>query len=487
MAVERLIYRRLGWRYHIPLSFRLSLALAALLVLSAAAAPFVPQVWAVTVSLAVAIALLNGRFLSFARRQNGWGFALLATPVVVADMVLANVAVATGVAYGLGDLLHVGGGLPRFVRPYEADGRPRAHLGGTRRRDYLRHVSRVLLKTAHSPLCLHYVTTSRTRPDDPADETELSVEELRRISAHAGRMVFLWLTGGEPFVRPDLPDIAATFHQHNRVPKTVIVTNGGLTQAVVDSAEQISRRCEQMHLNVTLRLAGVGDDHDRRHGEAGLFERAVATFAELRRLRQRRHNLGLTIAVELSAIDTVEADSLYRFTRDELRPDSVVGVLDKGTARAAEPRDDDLEKYRQFCKLLDDDAHGRPTSGYLGVPFARLVYGKDRVSRRIVSATLETRARQTPCYAARLSATLMSDGELHPCEVLGEPIGSLREADYDLRRLWRSNRAHELRSRICDGCFCVQPYALNTNIIFNPARLWDATRQSVSLGRRSND
>ena len=55
---------------------------------------------------------------------------------------------------------------------------------------------------------------------------------------------------------------------------------------------------------------------------------------------------------------------------------------------------------------------------------------------------------QVPCYAANLSGVIYAGGDVYPCEILEEPLGNLRDADYDFRKIWFSGtKASRSRSR----------------------------------------
>src|SRR5690606_1204559 len=83
-----------------------------------------------------------------------------------------------------------------------------------------------------------------------------------------------------------------------------------------------------------------------------------------------------------------------------------------------------------------------------------------------------TREPHLPCTAGTLSAVILEDGAVHPCEVLGEPLGHLAETGWDLERLWNGARAKELRAKIRDTrCACTWECAQADNVLFNP-RTW---------------
>jgi len=108
------------------------------------------------------------------------------------------------------------------------------------------------------------------------DENLLSVDdEVRMMKAVARAGVsFLGFEGGEPLLRPDLPQILAESHPRFH---TSLVTNGWL----------LSNRIREIapYLDmVFVSLDGIGDLHDRLRGIPGSFDRAVEGIRSTRGL-----------------------------------------------------------------------------------------------------------------------------------------------------------------------------------------------------------
>jgi radical SAM protein with 4Fe4S-binding SPASM domain len=82
--------------------------------------------------------------------------------------------------------------------------------------------------------------------------------------------------------------------------------------------------------------------------------------------------------------------------------------------------------------------------------------------------------RVTPCYAGRLNVVLTESGEVFPCEILTGSLGNIRDRDYDIMKVLRSEEALKLTASILNkGCYCTHECYFMTNILFNP-RLYPA-------------
>src|SRR5574341_616847 len=106
--------------------------------------------------------------------------------------------------------------------------------------NYLPFAKRVPWKKGASPLyfvlfitkncnarCGHCLLGSHERHTG-----ELTIDEIEKVSASMDPMIFFTPTGGEPFLRKDLPEIVKIFHKNNHAPNVGIPSNGSLTSRV---------------------------------------------------------------------------------------------------------------------------------------------------------------------------------------------------------------------------------------------------------------
>ncbi len=97
-----------------------------------------------------------------------------------------------------------------------------------------------------------------------------------------------------------------------------------------------------------------------------------------------------------------------------------------------------------------DYAAGRLPSGAFGAANQLL----DQHVRRTVDRTVAQQRAQFSCVSGRLAAVIYSNGDVVECETKNSKLGNLREANYDFRRLWFSQRANEVAREAAQGCFC---------------------------------
>jgi len=78
------------------------------------------------------------------------------------------------------------------------------------------------------------------------------------------------------------------------------------------------------------------------------------------------------------------------------------------------------------------------------------------------------------CQAAGASLFITSEGMVFPCTGFGTPVGSLREKDMDLYRVWRSAPRRQVRNQVrlgnCPGCWT--PCEAYQTLLANLVQLW---------------
>ena len=144
----------------------------------------------------------------------------------------------------------------------------------------LRHVPSLLVKAR--PAHLTFFVTRRCNAACPfcfyAEERdrkggapELSLDEIRRVAWSMGRLLWVLFSGGEPFLREDLPAVAQAFHDANDAGFLTLPTNGLLPEVIEEATEEILRRCPRSVVVVKLSLDGVGADHDAIRRTPGII------------------------------------------------------------------------------------------------------------------------------------------------------------------------------------------------------------------------
>ena len=251
-----------------------------------------------------------------------------------------------------------------------------------------------------------------------------------------------------------------------------IPTNGLVENRQHAVVEELLARSDETHLSISVSIDGPPDVHDRIRDLDGAHARAVAAARAFRAQAADAERLGVglifTVTRENQDVLAAHVEELAR----ELRPDNVTINLARGTALDESLLGVDPDRYREVV----DTKRRLMREGvvrYYDFPLAKLAVARDRLMYEHVEGLARgAPKRHLPCTAGSLSAVVFEDGAVHPCEILGKPIGNLRDVDWDLERLWKSAEAKALRDEIRDTrCSCTYECAQADNVLFQP-KLW---------------
>jgi len=302
---------------------------------------------------------------------------------------------------------------------------------------------------------------------------ELSLAEWERVFAGLGPApVYLTFSGGEPFIRPDLADIVATGYRLCRPAVITIPTNGLLPDRVLTQTVAILEAAPKAQVGINLSLDGVGKQHDDIRGVPGAWDRAMQTYRALRELE--RPNLVLGIHTVVSRFNVADLPTIYEELA-ALEPDSYITEVaeervELGTVGAAiTPTPDEYDRAAAF--LIEQLRRRLPQDQ--GVRGLARVTRAFRVQYYGLAARILREQRQViPCYAGWSSAHVAPDGDVWTCCTRAEPIGNLRETDFDFDAIWFGDQAAALRRSIRAGeCACPMANVSYTNMLLHPPTL----------------
>jgi len=320
------------------------------------------------------------------------------------------------------------------------------------------------------------------REVDAPGET-MTAGEWRRIARQIGSPAMIGLTGGEPFLREDLDEIAVAFATEARPLGLQITSNGFLPARIEAITRKILQGAPELRFAVSISIDGPAAVHDRIRALPGSWERAAETLDRLVRLRAAQPRLKVATGTVFCRDNQDVAEDCLRDIQRRWQPNSMALILARG-----EPRDPallavDIARYERAMEIV----HGHSVVGS-NAPLATVGHAIGRaVSREKVSAITRVAARNefvVPCVAGALVGVIHSNGAVAPCELLTDRFGNLRDVDYDFGRLWLSERARAFRRRIiAERCRCTHECFVAPSVAFSPSRwpsmLGSAVRELV--------
>ena len=302
-------------------------------------------------------------------------------------------------------------------------------------------------------------------------KNELRLDEIRKIFKSMGRIYFFNLSGGEPFLRNDLPELVESAVSCLKPAIIHIPTNAIATDRITDHSRTILEMLRHKGLNTPLTvkpsLDGLGDLHDEIRGVKGNWKKLLETVESLKMLEEEYSNFHLEIGTVISNFNKDRLDEIEDFVHD-------MGVQSYRN-EIAEQREEFLnigdpitptgEEYVKLIKTFGEKIRlnlkqKRPLTRT--TESLRLVYYD--LAAKIVSKNIQV----IPCYAGISNVHLTPHGDLWPCCVLGyaKPMGNVREADYDFWKVWHSSQAGQVRKSIKNReCACPLANQAYSNII----------------------
>lgn len=324
--------------------------------------------------------------------------------------------------------------------------------------------------------------------DREAEGDELSLDEIERWAEKMPPFYFLLPTGGEPFLREDLPDIVRVFVRRCGVGNVGIPTNGSLTGAVVEGAGRMLAENPGVEFAVDVSFDDIGEAHDRSRNCTGLFVKARETFLELKKLAAANGRFNLNAALTVSSLNQDRLPEIVDYLVNDLGAANINHLLVRGKPRDASSLGVDAEKYRALNSLLDRYISEGKLRGYSGYGIAGGINAMKSVRQDVIARTYETGEGQVACRAGTLGAVVRPGGDVYPCENIDLPMGNLRASGYDFRRVWRSAEARKARGWIKEtDCNCTYECFMTLNVLFDPASAIKigAKAASRTAGRRA--
>jgi MoaA/NifB/PqqE/SkfB family radical SAM enzyme len=348
------------------------------------------------------------------------------------------------------------------------------------------------------PLCLTFFVTSACNGRCPhclaagrpaTAEPELSPAEATRIARSAGRIFNLLVSGGEPFLRDDLVELVTPFHDHARARQITIPTNGSLPERVEAMADRLAAACPRAKVNLRLAVDGPPATHDRIRGIPGGFELVMESARRVEALARRRPNLWLEMCFTLSTLNQEEYPELLAELDRRGVGLSPFILLCRPPTLGPGVWQVSMDSYRRAQRARRERVgHGLTGSKRPRLPvFERVVMAYvDETARRVERVARDPEYRWR-CSAGRLALVVDEVGAVYACETLWQPLGRLRELDYDLGRVLAGEPLRELRAARRRGCRCSHETNVTLDASFSLRALATALACVVAPARRRGE
>jgi len=135
------------------------------------------------------------------------------------------------------------------------------------------------------------------------DHEGLELNHLAQIASSMPPFRTLLLSGGEPTLREDLPQLIRIFVTFNRIRNVSIPTNGLLPQKLTFLAEEIVNISPKLLVSFNVSIDGFADIHDQIRGVPGAYDLAMESLSRLREVADKYANLRVWVNTVIMSVN----------------------------------------------------------------------------------------------------------------------------------------------------------------------------------------
>ena len=353
---------------------------------------------------------------------------------------------------------------------------------------FLNHVYKSVLKKNQLPSYFIFYPTSRCNLmcshcfyHDSLNKrmNELSLEEIDAFTKTMDPLLSLILTGGEPYLRHDLDQIARIFYENTRTPIITIPSNGWYLDKMSEQIRNMMKWCPELILNQLISIDGLKEDHDairmkrlnKGRGAKGSFDKALDAIKLIKELQKEFGRINLGIATTFTSENQHKMKDIVKGIYELAKPDNITIALVRGDPKEKVNQNLDIKLYQEAVEFRNNLFYSKKMSGHAKFKGNKLATAGRIILNEKIQQIFETGEYQMPCYSANLSGVMYPEGQVHPCEILDKShkIGNIRDFNLDFKKLWLSQKAKkEVNFIRKTKCVCTHECFNSVNILFNP-------------------
>ena len=298
-------------------------------------------------------------------------------------------------------------------------------------------------------------------------DQELTLSEYTKLFKQNREIIWLSLTGGEPFLRRDLTDIAISALENiDKLRVVNIATNGSLPRCVEKSLSEIlDYRKRPVYISVEVSLDGKESVHNEIRGVKDAYQRALETFRRLRRLKEEAGAKFFDVKFEYT-MSKYNSGMLKETIEELVDEENPIGPHDFIITFAHKSF---------FYDNLESDVSSKTDMTLKEVSWFLENYPKKNLLDIIARSYLKMSMKyfgenwRPPCVAGEHSCFINPYGDVYPCITMNYRLGNLRSDGFSLRNILRNNKSQIFRRKIRETCVtCWTSCEAYPTIIFKP-------------------
>lgn len=278
---------------------------------------------------------------------------------------------------------------------------------------------------------------------------ELSIEEIKKFAEKNNFFRWIELTGGEPFLRSDIVEIARTFHETSKdLYLLTMPTNSLCNETLVLSKVEEILKLGIPKLAITVSLDGHRELHDKIRGVPGNYDRAIRIFKGLQELKKQYPGLFSVFGYTMSKYNQGEFQKTYDSVKEEIPSitynDFHVNLGQISSAYYGN-QEMDLKTANDIAANELSNIVKRRQTKFDGISLVEATFLKKLL--------YYVKTGRQPMKSKSLEASLFLDsyGNVYPSIMWDTKIGNIRDTDYNLSGIWKSSQAESIRKMIKEG------------------------------------
>lgn len=317
---------------------------------------------------------------------------------------------------------------------------------------------------------------------------DLTFEEIDTLSQTMPRFHELWLSGGEPLMRPRLGEIVQMFCDRNGVGTLNLPTNGLFGERTVELMQFVSDQLPELEVNLNIALDGFRETHDQIRGVPGNFDKTIQAIRILGPLRAGNPNIRVHVNSVITAENIVQLEELGWWLVENTNLDGHYFQIIRGDPKESHLAKVEPEELTEFYRRIKPihEHYGRKLAkrhgGHLKGWLKKLYYTQTLSFHYTVQENNYQRSRRwpMPCMAGQTILVVDYNGDVRACELRGK-VSNLRDVGCDFRKLFPSDAMRrETEQIVKDQCWCTHVCFIHDSLKSSRrAQLYD-----VPLGRK---
>ena len=345
----------------------------------------------------------------------------------------------------------------------------------------------ILVTSVCDMRCTHCFFTDEL-DDRPRKKLQMKTAEIEKISETlGGNLGVLILAGGEPFTRKDLPEICNAFYRNNKLDSVYLMSNGQIHPRIFPDVTRILQENPKLNVTIALGIDGLKDAHEKIRRKEGSWDKAIHTARTLKEMKKEFPNLDVQTCTCVMRSNEDTIFEWYDFLKYDLKPDKV--NINYIRPPSADPNElnFDHKRYAQLSQMILDDTKNAVIKNNYGGDAGFFKAAIDIYMHDLIARTKETGEPQMTCYAGTAGAVIFDEGTISSCENL-DPIGNLRDFDWNFQSAWNSPAMKARRQKAKSGCFCThESNSYYPSLPFNPKHLIQIKKLEKQMKKASKE